>query len=244
MNNLTDPMSIRTLRYSSARRGFYAAPILKKGIKWSGRVGFAVILVILSCNVWVVLSTQNQNYYFIKTLPANDVGLVLGTSKYNMNGRENLFFKYRMEAAARLYHEGKVKVLILSGNNDSEYYNEPRDMQEALLGLGVPFNVVLHDFAGKRTYDSIVRCREVFKHKQVTIISQPFHNARALFLADQLGVEAIAFAAQDVPNGYSWKTLVREYLARPKAVMDVFFLNPYFIRHNQPIDKAHRAKQN
>ncbi|MBO9640321.1 MAG: YdcF family protein [Siphonobacter aquaeclarae] len=230
-------MHVRTLFYGVSRRGTYSLHWVKKVIKWSIKLGFVVLIVILSCNVWVVWSTRDQNYYFVKSLPANDVGLVLGTSKYVASGRENLFFRYRMEAAARLYREGKIKVLILSGNNDSEYYNEPRDMEQALVSLGVPANVIQHDFAGKRTYDSIVRCREVFKHKNVTVISQPFHNARALFLADQLGVEAVAFAAQDVPNGYSVRTLVREYLARPMAVVDVFFRNPPLIRHNQPIDR-------
>lgn len=233
-------MHVRTLFYGVSRRGTYPVHWVKKFIKWSVKLGFILLIVILSCNVWVVWSTRDQNYYFVKSLPANDVGLVLGTSKYVSSGRENLFFRYRMEAAARLYQEGKIKVLILSGNNDSEYYNEPRDMEQALVSLGVPANVIQHDFAGKRTYDSIVRCREVFKHKNVTVISQPFHNARALFLADQLGVEAVAFAAQDVPNGYSVRTLVREYLARPMAVVDVFFRNPPLILHNKPIDRRKR----
>ncbi|MDR6194999.1 vancomycin high temperature exclusion protein [Siphonobacter sp. SORGH_AS_0500] len=235
-------MTEKTLLFSATRQVSHRTSLLVKIIKWTAKVGFAVFIIILLCNVWVVLSTSNQNYYFLKQLPANDVGLVLGTSKYSASGRQNLFFKYRMEAAALLYHEGKVKVLILSGNNDSEYYNEPRDMEDALVALGVPANVIQHDFAGRRTYDSIVRCREVFKHKQVTVISQPFHNARALFLANQLNVEAVAFAAQDVPNGYSIKTLVREYLARPKAVMDVFFLNPTFTRRNIPIENERRKR--
>lgn len=233
----------RTLLFRASRRVNTTAYWVARITKWAMKGAFAVLMLVLLCNAWVVLSTQGKNYYFIKQLPTNDVGLVLGTSKYIANGRENLFFKHRMEAAALLYHEGKVKVLILSGNNDSEYYNEPRDMEEALVNLGVPANIIQHDFAGRRTYDSIVRCREVFKHKNVTVISQPFHNARALFLADQLGVDAIAFAAQDVPNGYSLKTLVREYLARPRAVMDVFFLNPTFAKTNQPIENERRKRK-
>ncbi|RYF61020.1 MAG: SanA protein, partial [Cytophagaceae bacterium] len=115
------------------------------------------MLVVLLCNWWVVSSTRSQIFFDIRQLPANDVGLVLGTSKYVKGGKENLFFRYRMEATARLWKEGKVKFLILSGNNDSEYYNEPEDMQKALLKLGVPSDVMIPDYAGYRTFDSILR---------------------------------------------------------------------------------------
>jgi SanA protein len=174
-------------------------------------------------NFWIVFSTDEKNYYSLNKMPSNDVGLVLGTSKAVYGGKENMFFRYRMEAAARLYKEGKIKFLILSGNHDSVFYNEPNDMKKALMSLGVPENVMTLDFAGFRTYDSIIRCKEVFNQQKFTIISQPMHNARALFLANQLGIEAIAFAAQDVPNGY--KTYLREYLARPKAILDVYLLD-------------------
>jgi SanA protein len=183
-------------------------------------LGFLVLISILACNIWIVSSTDSRNFYRLDKLPSNDVGLVLGTSKAVQRGKENLFFKYRMEAAARLYKEGKVKFLILSGNHDSIFYNEPNDMKKALMALGVPENVMTLDFAGFRTYDSIIRCKDVFNQQKFTIISQPTHNARALFLANQLGVDAVAFAAQDVPSGY--KTYLREYLARPKAILDVY----------------------
>jgi len=187
---------------------------------------FTGVLVILLCNWWVVYSTKSQIYFDLNKLPANDVGLVLGTSKYVKNGNENLFFRYRMEATARLWKEGKVKFLILSGNNDSEFYNEPEDMQKALLKLGVPSDVMIPDYAGYRTFDSILRCKEVFKQHHITIISQNFHNARALYIGNYEGINGVAFAAQDVPDGYSLKTLVREYMARPLAMLDVHLLRP------------------
>lgn len=187
---------------------------------------FLAVIIILLSNWWVVYSTRNQVYFKVDKLPANDVGLVLGTSKSVMTGKENLFFRYRMEATARLWKEGKVKYLILSGNNDSEYYNEPVDMQRALLKLGVPESVMTLDYAGYRTFDSVVRCKEVFNQEKITIISQNFHNARALYIGNHEGMEAIAFAAQDVPDGYSFRTLIREYLARPYAILDVYVLRP------------------
>jgi SanA protein len=209
-----------------------------KGLIWAG---FWAVVVILLCNLWVVQSARSQNYYTVASLPSNDVALVLGTSKSVYGGLENLFFRYRMEAAARLYHEGKIKHLILSGNNDSQFYNEPLDMQRALVRLGVPKEVMRLDYVGKRTYDSVIRSRVLFGQNRITIVSQPFHNARALFIARHSGVEAIAFAAQDVPDGYSLRTLVREYLARPKAILDVYLLEPEIARHNRAIERKRKS---
>lgn len=203
------------------------------GVRVAKRIVKGVIIlffggatIVLFSNWWVVYNTKNQIYFDIDKLPANDIGLVLGTSKFVMTGKENLFFRYRMEATARLWKEGKVKYLILSGNNDSEYYNEPVDMQRALIKLGVPASVMTLDYAGYRTFDSVVRCKDVFNQEKITIISQNFHNARALYIGNHEGIEAIAFAAQDVPDGYSLRTLIREYLARPYAMLDVYVFRP------------------
>jgi SanA protein len=179
---------------------------------------------VLLCNLLVVKNAENKLFFDVAAIPSNDVGLVLGTNKYVAKGKENLFFKYRMEATARLFKEGKVKYLILSGNKE-EYYDEPQDMKKALSKLGIPDNAMLLDTAGYRTFDSVLRCKQVYKQNKVTVISQNFHNVRALYLCQHEGIEAVGFAAQDVPDGYSSRTLIREYLARPKAMIDVYLLN-------------------
>lgn len=234
-------MRTRVLNKTHPRTIAWPIPLWKriaKGMIWG--LFWAVVLVLL-CNLWVVQSARSQNYYTVASLPSNDVALVLGTSKTVYGGLENLFFRYRMEAAARLYHEGKIKHLILSGNNDSQFYNEPLDMQRALVRLGVPREVMRLDYVGKRTYDSVIRSRDLFGQNRITIVSQPFHNARALFIARHSGVEAIAFAAQDVPDGYSVRTLVREYLARPKAILDVYLFEPEIARHNRAIERKRKS---
>nr|WP_266369470.1 ElyC/SanA/YdcF family protein [Tellurirhabdus rosea] len=208
---------------------------LKRVIKLGIAAGFLGLLLVLLCNWWVVYSTRRQIYFDINELPSNDVALVLGTSKYVKSGKENLFFRYRMDATARLFKEGKIKYIILSGNNDSEYYNEPVDMKKALLKRGVPEEVMTLDYAGFRTFDSIVRCKEVFNQDKITIVSQNFHNARALYIGNNEGIEAIAFSAQDVPDGYSIRTLIREYLARPLAMLDVHVLRPQPEQDNREI---------
>jgi len=216
---------------------FQLANYFKKFAKWFIVFSFCTLSGVLIANIWIVISTEKKNYYTISNMPSNDVGLVLGTSKAIQGGKENMFFRYRMEAAARLYKEGKVKFLILSGNHDSVFYNEPNDMKKALMSLGVPQTVMTLDFAGYRTFDSIIRCKEVFNQQKITIISQPTHNARALFLANHLGIDAVAFAAQDVPTGY--RTYLREYLARPKAILDVYLLD----RHNYYTEEGTNLKK-
>lgn len=215
-------LHIKAIRHSRRLRVSLMKQLIKAGC-WTV---FGVVVMVLLCNWIVVDATRNKVFFDLKSLPSNDVGLVLGTSKYVTKGKENLFFKYRMEASALLFKEGKVKYLILSGNKEAETYDEPKAMKQALTKLGVPEDAMMLDTAGYRTYDSVIRCHEVYGQERVTVISQNFHNARALYLAGHEGLDAIGFAAQDVPDGYSVKTLLREYLARPKAMLDVYVLKP------------------
>lgn len=203
-------------------------------------VSFVSLTLVLLCNWWVVYSTRSQVYFHLSRLPANDYALVLGTSRFVKSGKENLFFRYRMEATARLWKEGKIKYIILSGNNDSEYYNEPSDMRKALIRLGIPESVMTLDYAGFRTFDSVVRCKAIFHQQKITIVSQNFHNARALYIGNHEGIDAIAFAAQDVPEGYSLQTLIREYLARPRAMLDVYLIRPEAEKGNREIKLFHK----
>lgn len=218
---------VSSYHYPGLVSGLYAAFVRSKPlVKGLILVGFLSLVFILACNLLVVKEARPKTFFDVTKLPSNETGLVLGTSKSLQGGGENLYFKYRMEATAQLYRQGKIKQIILSGNNDSPYYNEPLDMKTALLGMGVPEDAMQLDYSGVRTFDSILRCKKIFKQEKVTIISQDFHNVRALYIANHEGMDAIAFAARDVPKVYSFKTLVREYLARPKAVLDVHLFRP------------------
>jgi SanA protein len=209
-----------------ARRYIFSLQLALRALSWWFWLVMGMLLVVLICNLKLVNEAKPYSYFSIDSLPTRNAALVLGTSKGLMGGGDNLYFKYRMEATSRLFKTGKVKYLILSGNNDSEYYNEPKDMQKALLALGVPFDAMILDFSGKRTYDSILRAKYLFKETSLTIISQNFHTARALYIAHEEQLDAVAFAAQDVPDGYSYYTLVREYFARVKAILDVHVWRP------------------
>ena len=173
----------------------------------------------------VELKTQELIFNRIENLPHNRVGLVLGTSRRMADGRVNLYFKYRIEAAVALYKAGKVDYLLLSGDNKLSYYNEPLDMKKALLKAGIPEKALILDYAGFRTLDSVVRGKKVFGQQKMTIISQSFHNKRATYIARNYGIEAVGYNAQDVVGNEGLKTQIREVFARVKVVLDLFLLN-------------------
>lgn len=164
----------------------------------------------------------------VEGLPKAPVAVVLGASPRLANGRVNLFFRPRLEAAARLFKAGKVKALIVSGDNGSEAYDEPTEMKRVLIELGVPEGRIICDYAGFRTLDSMVRAKEVFGQSRFIVVSQHFHNQRAIYLARAFGIEAWGLNAKDVPVALSVKTFLREKLACVKAVLDVNVL------HTQP----------
>ena len=182
-----------------------------------------IILAIAVSNQYVVNSTKMYLFNNVQEIPQNNVGLVLGTNSELKNGQPNLYFSYRINAAAALFKAGKVKHLIVSGDNSVKNYNEPEEMRLALIGKGVPDSCITMDFAGFRTLDSVVRCQKVFGQTKFTIISQQFHNQRAVFLARQKGLDAIGYNAKDVHKSLALRTKVREPLARFKAVLDILF---------------------
>jgi SanA protein len=176
---------------------------------------------LVAANYAVVSTTHGQIYTDVKTIPKNRVGLLLGTSKYVDKTRKlvNSYYKNRIDAAVALYMAGKIDYIIVSGDNSTKYYNEPLLMKEDLIARGVPASRIIMDNAGFRTLDSILRCRDVFGQDSMTIISQNFHNQRALYIANHKRVTAVAFNAED-GDSY-WDVTIREKLARVKLMLDL-----------------------
>jgi SanA protein len=198
----------------------------------------AIMLFIISTNVWVVKSTESKIYDDSAKLPDHRVALVLGTShKLRGSGASNPFFTHRMDRAAELYKLNKIDHFILSGDNRTRYYNEPAEMQKALLARGVPKSSVTLDYAGFRTLDSVVRSKEVFGQDKIMIITQPFHSYRALFISHYYGIDAIAMVADGPDRGSTLKVRLREYFARTKAVLDLYILKtgPHFLGDKEEI---------
>jgi SanA protein len=197
---------------------------------------FCTLLVLLA-NLWVIHSTSDKVFSNTDTLPPHEVAVVLGTSARLGRGQPNPFFETRIKTAAELYHAGKVKYFIVSGDNRTKYYNEPEEMKKALVKSGVPDSVITLDYAGLRTLDTIVRCKEIFGQDTVTIITQPFHCYRALFISKYYDMNAVAVMTDEVK--YSSWVNVREYFARTRAVLDlyVFKTSPRHLGEKEPLNR-------
>lgn len=197
--------------------------------RWLLYSGFLLLLAILTVAIvdWqFVRAARGRRYTGVEEIPHRKVALLLGTGKYLQgSGRENPMYRYRIEAAAALWHASKVEFILASGDHGTADYDEPSDMTRDLVALGVPHEAIYRDYAGFRTLDSIVRAQHVFGLKQCTIVSQRFHNERALYLARASGLDAIAFDAADVPFAWALKTHLREKIARVAAVVDVHVLH-------------------
>lgn len=162
--------------------------------------------------------------------PDQRVALVLGAG-LNRDGTPGVVLQDRVETAAELYFSGKVEKILMSGDNSTDYYDEPGAMQDYALSLGVPQEDIALDFAGRRTYDSCYRAKAIFGIDQLIVVTQAFHLPRAIFLCNTLGIEAEGVPADDANYRRSSYTFwwVREVLATVKAYWDVF------ITHPQPI---------
>jgi SanA protein len=206
---------------------------------WIAALTLLVIVVVGTFGVNEIVSRIAAPYLYssVKDVPENDVALVLGTSKNAASGGPNLFFETRMDAAAELYKAGKVKYLLVSGDNGEEDYNEPSDMRDALVARGVPKGNIYLDYAGFRTLDSVLRAREVFGQNRFTVVSQAFHNERAVLIARHYGIEAVGFNAADVGGAAGARVNAREVLARVQVMLDLYVLNtqPKFYGPKVPI---------
>lgn len=186
-------------------------------------ISFSVLLVVLMVNYFIENNAVHKTFSNPYKIKKNKVGLVLGTAKKLTNGTINLYFTYRINATSELYKQGKIEFVLVSGDNGNKSYDEPTDFKNELIKRGIPENKIFLDYAGFRTLDSVVRAKLIFGQSSITIISQKFHNERAIYLAEKNGIKAIGFNARDVNIRYGLKTKIREYFARTKAFLDIMF---------------------
>ena len=191
----------------------------KKIIIWSLLIlPFLAAITIYVCDATIKGYAKGKVYTNTNDIPYSRVGLLLGTAKYTKKpGRFNPYYVNRIKAATSLMKAGKIKYLIVSGDNGREEYNEPEMMREDLIKNGIDSTRIYLDYAGFRTFDSMVRLKEVFGQDSVTVISQLFHNERAIYIASKEGIVANGFNARDaVMEGI----MLREKLARVKVFVD------------------------
>jgi SanA protein len=192
---------------------------------------FKIFLLLLVAGIifiaWANYSIRKESSpfvsYKISDVPETKVALLLGTGKTLSNGLPNAYFYNRIQAAIDLYKSGKIKYIIVSGDNSTKDYNEPEDMQLTLMQYGIPKDRIIMDHAGFRTLDSVVRAKDIFGQHKLVIISQKFHNERAVFLARKNKMEAFGYNANDVNKYAGLKTNLREYLAKTKVYWDLIF---------------------
>ena len=216
----------------------------QRRIYWlSAGAGLLVATLAVAAANWLVVSRNAERVVTdLDRLPRCDVALVLGANPKLASGRANPHFENRMDAAAQLYATGRVKHLLVSGDNHSRDYDEPTSMRQALIARGVPDTAITSDFAGRRTLDSVVRAREIFGLQRCIIVSQRYHNARALEIARARGLDAWAWCARDVRLAESLRTELREVLARTVTMLDLYVWHrqPRFLGKAEPIQIANR----
>jgi SanA protein len=179
-----------------------------------------LLVTVLVTNKLVTAAAEGKLYNAPEALPYHKTGLLLGTARVTANGRPNQFYTNRIAAAAELLKTKKIKYLIISGDNGRADYNEPEDMRRDLMAAGIDSSVIFLDYAGFRTFDSVKRLKDIFGQDTVTVISQKFHNERALYIAGRLGITAVGYNAADVSTTAGMRTLIREKFARTKVFLD------------------------
>jgi len=188
------------------------------------------VLTITLVNVTVTRFGNKFIYNSVDSIPHNHCALVLGTSKYLWNGKRNAYYTNRIKAAVELYNHNKIDFIIVSGDNRKRNYNEPITMYNDLVAAGIPNKNIILDYAGFRTLDSVVRGKVVFGQDRFTIVSQSFHNQRAIYIARKKGIEAIAFNAEDSLSKIAFKVQLREVAARMLVIFDMAISRqPHFL---------------
>ena len=200
--------------------------LIKNILKIIGAGVVAILILVLTCDYLVTSNAKGKVYDDVEAIPYREVGLLLGTTPQTRIGRVvNRFFVFRIDAAEKLYKAGKISTILISGDEDSlDGVNEVESMKEALMARGVPEYAIMLDGKGFRTLESIVRANKVFDLQSFTLISQKFHNERALYQAEHLDLDIndpVAFNAESPHSAMALITYAREYLARVKLFLDI-----------------------
>lgn len=193
-----------------------------------GIVVTIILLAILLCGSYfaVVWNAHGRTFDSVDSIPHNKVGLLLATSPVTPQGEHNFYFDNRIAAAEDLYKSGKIDFIIASGGNYTKTQkngcDEPQAIRDSLVARGVPDERIILDYEGTRTLNSIAKAKEVYGLDSLTLISQKYHNERAIYLADKYGISAIGYNAAPSPVRYKRvKNTLREIFARPKMLWDV-----------------------
>ena len=202
-------------------------------IKFSTWIKFVFgvcVFFIFWSNFSVYYESKNFISNDLKNLPKVKTALLLGTSRNLKGGYPNAYFFNRINACVRLFESGKIEYVLISGDNGTTFYNEPEDMKQELILRGIPEDKIFLDYAGFDTYDSVIRAKKIFGQNTFIVVSQKFHNQRAVYIARRFGIEAYGYNAADVKKMSGLKTKIREFFSCVKAYFEVKMnVNPTFL---------------
>ncbi|MFV2197678.1 SanA/YdcF family protein [Nocardiopsis sp. LOL_012] len=197
-----------------------------------GMAALCAVAVAAGCApfLWTLASTAGDRHP-ADTVPERPVALVLGAG-VRPDGLPSRLLARRLDTAAALYSAGRVRAILVSGDNSVEHYNEPDTMRAYLIDAGVPADRVVADYAGFDTWDSCTRAHRVFGVEAATVVTQDFHLPRAVLLCRSAGIDAVGVADSSLRERtfatvYGW---FREVPATAAAVVDaVFTPDPRFL---------------
>ncbi len=193
---------------------------IKKILLFVALLGVFSLILLWFANSKIENNALGKPFSKVEEVPHFKTGLLLGTSKFTKGRALNLYYTKRIKATASLFKAGKLEYVIISGDNSKKTYDEPTDMKYDLIAAGIDSNKIYLDYAGFRTFDSMVRCKEIFSQDSVLVISQQFHNERAIYIGEQEGMFVRGFNAADVGKSYGKWTMLRESFARVKVLFD------------------------
>ncbi len=195
------------------------------------------IFTFLVNSVTTILGSRH-NFSNIANMPDYNIGIVFGTTPRMLNGLPNSYYTYRIRGAVDLYKAGKIKKILVSGDNRSFRYNEPKAMRKSLEDRGVLSTDIIEDFAGRDTYDSVIRARDIFGSHNHLYITQKFQADRAITIAKWNNIEADAFIVPETRNlAVRAKIYFREYLARTKMFFTLILnVKPDILGKYEPIE--------
>lgn len=216
--------------YSTTTGTLRGLLIVRKVLRWLLGIVLGIMTLGALCvglaELWTLIGSCSDCHDTPQECESeNAVGLVLGCSKYLAKGQLNYYYEGRMQAAADLWKSGKVRCIIVSGDNRVKNYNEPATMRKSLIEMGVPAEKIVQDYAGLCTYDSVYRAKHIFNADKLIIVSQPDHVSRAVAIASYLDIEAEGLNAplRDISTGAASRAWLRERGARVKMVYDLLF---------------------
>jgi SanA protein len=188
-------------------------------------LGGLLLMAPLALQAWVDRQVADRIYTEVATTPSEPVAIVFGAGVWP-SGRLSHALADRMETAIALYQAGKVNKLLLSGDNRFADYNEPAAMARYARQRGVPDEDLVLDYAGRRTYDSCYRARDIFGVERAVLVTQAFHLPRALYTCQQLGVEGAGVVADQRQYIRAPWYQLREVAALSRAWLDLNLSKP------------------